>query len=126
MSKPKTPNGLASPGRRLWLAVVDEYELRADEMLLLEKACRSADDVARLEAELADAPLLTVGSTGQQRANPLLAEVRGMRALLASLLKQLRLPTTETDADTDASTSAKARKAARARWGNPQVGSRGA
>lgn len=79
MTKPKTPHGLAASGRRLWRAVVAEYDLRADELLLLDKACRSADDVARLEAALADAPLLTEGSAGQTRANPLLAELRGMR-----------------------------------------------
>lgn len=116
--KPRTPAHLAAAGRTLWRAVVDTYELRADELLVLEKACRTADDSARLDAALRDAPLMVTGSTGQQRHNPLLHEARQTRALLAALLKQLALPD-EADLADGALTgnSVKAMNAARSRWG---------
>lgn len=115
---PKTPSKLGAPGRRLWRAVVDTYELRADELAVLEKACRTADDAARLDAALTDAPLMVLGSTGQQRANPLLHEARQTRALLASLLKQLGLPDEEQETPGKLSDNSKrAMKAAAARWG---------
>lgn len=115
----KAPPRLASVGRRLRREVVDQNTLRPDELLLLEKACRTVDDAARLDAALQDAPMLVKGSTGQQRANPLLHEARQTRALLAALLKQLALG----DAPDEAADGAKAKErsfhamtAARARW----------
>lgn len=87
------------------------YRLRPDEVLLLEKACRTADDVARLEAALEGEPLTVSGSTGQPRAHPLLIELRGMRTLLAQLLRQLHLPEGES-----LTASEQARKAALVRW----------
>ena len=92
MVKARTPAGLQSAGRRLWRAVVDEFELEAVELVLLEKACRTADDCARLDEAVAAAPLTVEGSMGQVREHPLLAQSRQTRALLAALLKQLNLP----------------------------------
>jgi len=127
--KPSQPPGLAAAGRALWRAVVGAYVLRADEVALLTHAARTADIVAGIEAELAGAPLMVAGSQGQERAHPLLTEIRGQRALLAGLLKQLGLPDATVVAAGPAApseASARARKAARARWGNPYGGSRGA
>ena len=65
---------------------------------------------------------LAAGEEGQSRAHPLLPELRGQRALLAGLLKQMKLPDVQRGADDPAvpsATSVKARKAARSRWGNP-------
>ena len=116
--RPRTPPNLAQPGRSLWQAVTGSYELRRDELLLLEKACRTADEAARLDDAVRTASLLVAGSAGQQRHNPLLNEARQTRALLAALLKQLALP----DPDEDAKrrdNSARAMTAARARWDGP-------
>lgn len=127
--RPSQPPGLAAAGRALWRAVVSAYVLRADEVALLAHACRTADLIAALQAELESAPVMVPGSQGQSRAHPLLTEVRGQRQLLAALLKQLGLPdTASADADDGrpSAASAKARKAARSRWGNPYGGSRGA
>lgn len=113
----RTPEGLGVAGRRLWREVVAGYELRPDELVLLERAARTLDDVRRLEDALDGAPLTVPGSMGQTRANPLLVELRGMRALLAALLKQLALPDLGAGAQSDEMTpTRKARKAARARW----------
>ena len=118
-ARPRTPPDLAQPGRSLWRAVVDTYELRRDELLLLTEACRTADEAARLDEEARTAPLLVAGSAGQQRSNPLLAEARQTRALLAALLKQLALPDSPEDAAArQRDTSARATTAARARWGD--------
>ncbi len=117
-TRPRTPPRLGAAGRSLWRAVTGTYQLRHDELLLLEKAARTADDAARLDRALLDAPLTVLGSVGQDRANPLLVESRQTRALLAALLKQLALP--DSDEDTAAKardTSARATSAARARWG---------
>jgi len=116
MSTPRAPANLAADGRRLWRSVLDVYELRADELVLLEKACRTADESARLDAAVRGSPLLVTGSTGQQRHNPLLNEARQTRALLGALLKQLALPDEESrHAATAHTNSAQAMTAARAR-----------
>lgn len=113
---PRTPLHLGAAGRSLWRTITGIYELRGDELLLLEKACRTADDGARLDEAVRTAPLLVAGSAGQQRHNPLLNEARQTRALLAALLKQLALP--DEDAAAKArDNSARATTAARARWG---------
>lgn len=114
----KAPPRMGAAGRTLWRQVTDSYALRVDERLILEKACRTLDDTARLEAALADAPLMVRGSMGQDRPNPILGEVRASRQLLAQLLRQLALP--DVDAGSvplvGADSSEKARAAARARW----------
>lgn len=117
------PRGLAATGSRLWRDVVAIYDLRTDELLLLDKAARTADDLARLEQALAGEPLTTVGSAGQLRAHPLLAELRGMRLVLGSLLRQLALPDPNAEQDAPrraAERSDLAMRAARARWDRPR------
>lgn len=111
--KPRRPSGLGVDGRRLWSAVVGVYELRADEVHVLELAARTADDVAAVQAALAGAPLTVAGSMGQVREHPLLSELRQQRAALARLLRQLDLP----DEAGPASRSHLGRQLPRARWG---------
>lgn len=112
----KCPTGLGAAGRRLWRDTSGVYELRADELLLLDKACRTADDLARLEQEMAGESLTTIGSAGQVRAHPLLAELRGMRLVLAKLLGQLDLPEEQADGVVRTATSQRKRDAALVRW----------
>lgn len=107
------PAHLAAKGRELWGQVADCYQLRPDELRVLEDACREADLVERLEVELRDAPLMVKGSMGQMVASPLVSELRQHRATLNTLLKALKLPDEAPEA-TDG--SGKARAAARARW----------
>jgi hypothetical protein len=93
---------------------VGTFELRPDELLLLERSCRLEDQVATLETGLAGAPLLVEGSKGQDRPNPLYAEIRAHTLAVGRLLAQLGLA----DAiDPDGATRSSAgRRMARARW----------
>src|SRR4051812_9349715 len=87
-----TPRGLGSHGRKLWRGVVSKYDLRPDERILLESACRTLDRVHALDAAMEGQPLTTTGSMGQQREHPLLSEGRQQQSLLNRTLAQLHLP----------------------------------
>jgi hypothetical protein len=116
-SKPRipAPRGLGGAGRRLWRDVVGQYGLRVDELILLESACKTLDYIEKLDAAMADQPLLSKGSMGQDRENPLLSEVRQQRLALARLLRQIDLP--ELDSLTGAARSGERSSAARAMAG---------
>ena len=116
-SKPRTPAGLGAGGRRLWSAVVGPFDLRPDELRILDDACREVDLVDRLEEAVAAAPLVVEGSRGQEAPHPLIPELRAHRLVLARLLKQLGLPDEPGIAKTKTmARSTSARKAAAARW----------
>lgn len=119
----RQPTKLGAEGRRLWQAIVSAYDLRPDEVRILADACREVDVVERLEAGLRDSPLMVEGSQGQLVASPLVSEVRQHRAVLANLLKALKLPDTNDLAQRRAALeSEQARAAARARWDRRRTG----
>ena len=79
MTAVRTPASLGAKARRLWSEVVGGFDLRPDELRLLEDACREVDVVERIEKALRDTDsLLIPGSKGQLRPNPLLAELHGI------------------------------------------------
>jgi hypothetical protein len=89
----RPPSGLKAPGRKLWLSVIDKYVLTAAEVEMLAQACRTSDELDRLERAVRQLSELTVrGSTGQPKAHPLLEEVRRHRVLLERLTTALCLP----------------------------------
>ena len=102
-------------GRRLWKQIVTSkrYELRPDELLVLEHACREADLIDELALAQRGAPMTVRGSQGQQVIHPLIAELRQHRATLNTLLKTLNLPDEGAGAETR---STAARSAAQSRW----------
>src|SRR5664280_3025194 len=58
-----TPDGLGASGRRLWDSIAPPaYDLRPDELRLLEDASRLADRIDDLEGALVGQPLLVQGS----------------------------------------------------------------
>jgi hypothetical protein len=115
MSKPAAPNGLRSVGARLWRDVVGKYDLRVDELTVLEAAARATDRASLMRDELDAMPLMVTGSTGQQVVNPLVAEIRAHEAQVASLLARLKLPDDPAGA-TEQPRSTQARAAAQSRW----------
>ncbi len=50
----RAPAGAGPAGRKLWRAVVVEYELQEHELLLLREAVRTADLLDELEATVID------------------------------------------------------------------------
>lgn len=91
MSKPKKPKDLGDAGSALWDSITESYELRPDEVAMLELACRARDRVVVMERERAG-EVMAVGSTGQLVAHPLIAEIRQTEAQVSSLLARLKLP----------------------------------
>lgn len=69
------------------------YELTPPELLLLERACRSADKLDRLDRLIAETSPLVRGSTGANwRPNPLWALASDAERILISQVAALRLP----------------------------------
>lgn len=114
MTNQPAPDGLGARAIELWEGVVSRWELRIDELLVLEAACREVDLIDAMEERQKSEDLIGEGSQGQPVAAPLISEMRMHRATLASLLKQLRLP--DEDGRAAATTSDLARHAANARW----------
>lgn len=110
----KAPTKLGAKARRLWNDITDYYDLRPDELRILEDACREVDLVERLESAMSKEELVVRGSMGQPVANGLLGELRAHRSILKGLLAQLKLPDEPGAGRISASTQA--RNAAQARW----------
>lgn len=117
VKKVAAPKGLKAAGAALWRKVVDLYELRPDEMVTLEKACRASDRIVAMEDELGD-EITTEGSTGQVVVHPLIAEIRAHEAQVASLLAKLKLPDPGSGSvgGVEQPRSTQARAAAQSRW----------
>lgn len=113
----KTPASLSKSGAALWRSVASRYELRPDELSVLEQACSTADMIAELEAARVEAglPLMTKGSMGQEVIHPFIGELRAQRAQLARLMARLKLPDDSSGAG-GGDVSSSARHAAAARW----------
>ena len=50
--KSDVPVGLGDIGAVLWVETLKSFDLRADEKVLLEQACREADLITALDDEL--------------------------------------------------------------------------
>ena len=122
MSDIEPPAGLDASGQRLWAAVTGPYVLTPGELANLAEACRTADELDRLEKAVRELPDLTAkGSTGQLKPHPLLAEVRAHRALLQRLMEGLNLPDQDQQVGLRAG-ARHARKAALGRWNREAIG----
>ncbi|WP_100498323.1 terminase [Geodermatophilus chilensis] len=92
MSAKSPVSGLAPAGRRLWRKVTADYDLAEHERAVLLAACRTADVLERLEAEVA-----AVDLADWPRARGLLVEARQQRITLARLIAALRVPYEDDD-----------------------------
>lgn len=114
-SKPNPPASLEDAGATLWRDVVAKYDLRVDELAVLEAACKTADMIATLDREWDNLgkPFMTRGSMGQDVIHPLIGERRTQQSALARFLAALKLPD---DATSGAVNTNPARAAAATRW----------
>ena len=97
--------------------MADSFVLNAGELAVLEQACRTADELQRLEKAVRSLPeLITTGSTGQPKPHPLLAEACAHRLLLERLVGALALPDKGEESGMRPGQK-HAQRAARGRWG---------
>jgi hypothetical protein len=89
---PAVPKGTGPSGRRLWRAVLSEYELDEHELALLREAVRTVDTLDRLAEIVKRAgDIVVIGDKGP-KVHPALVEARQLKIALARLLAALRLP----------------------------------
>jgi len=89
---PTPPKGLSTAGKRLWRAVLGEFELDEHERLVLIEACRTSDRLDALSAAADGEPLVVLNARGDRTASPYLVEARQQSITLIRLLASLRLP----------------------------------
>ena len=111
--KPPAPEGLSDSGRAVWTSIVGVYDLRPDELVTLEDACRLTDMIDALEQAWADdgRPVTTKGSMGQLVTHPMISEIRAHRMARNALWRQLKLPD-----DAGGDVPNQQRSAAQSRW----------
>jgi hypothetical protein len=90
---PKPPAGLKSAGRAMWAGILTHLALDRHEELLLLEACRVADRLEALDAEIAKRGAVLRNG----RPSPALVEARQQQITLARLVVSLRLPEDMTD-----------------------------
>jgi hypothetical protein len=88
----KTPAGLGTAGKELWLSVVEEWELDVHEKHLLLQACRTSDRLDAMAEILATAPMTVENKRGDTVPHPLLTESRQQSLTLSRLLASIRMP----------------------------------
>lgn len=113
--KSPAPKNMGPRGLDFWRKVTGAYELRVDELRVLEEACRTMSLIEKLEEGAASEPLYMEGSQGQQVINPAISELRQQRNTLKGLLLTLKLPD-EAEPVGDTPRSTQARDAAKSRW----------
>jgi phage terminase small subunit len=86
---PRPPTGLGARGKALWRQIHQSYELDAVESELLHELCRVLDRCDAIQAELKGQPLMTSGSVGQPRVNPLLGALREEEKMVDRLSSSL-------------------------------------
>jgi hypothetical protein len=91
---PRPPSGLGVSGRRLWRAIVRDYEPSPAELELLRQACRTADVLDQLDA-VADAEGVTIDSPQGVKAHPATVEGRQQRLAFVRQLAALGLDADE-------------------------------
>jgi len=85
------PNDLGPSGRALWAGVVQDWDLRPDELELLHAAARVRDRIDSLTEGMAGQPLTVLGAQRQVVIHPLITELRQHETALASLLARLKI-----------------------------------
>lgn len=84
------PPGLSDAGRELWVNVSTGRKLDAPSRVLLLNACRIADRLDALDAEI-DGRLISYNQRGDEVINPLISEHRQQYSTLAGILSRMGL-----------------------------------
>ena len=87
----RAPNGLAAAGKRVWAAFA-AASLTDAQVVILEEAARTADELHEMQVTMRDAPVAESGSRGQVIAHPLLSAARLHRLALIRPLDALTTP----------------------------------
>ena len=89
---PKPPSGLNKTGRdiwqRTWASCAAWLVLDADYRIV-ERLCQLADDRQAMRETVKADGAMTLGSTGQWRAHPLLTEIRAIEATMSRIESEL-------------------------------------
>ena len=94
MTIPKPPKGAGPSGRRVWRAVVGEFELEEHERALVTALVRQVDRLDALEALIAAEGLMVSGH-GTRKVHPAVVEARQSAIAVARISAALRLPSGE-------------------------------
>jgi hypothetical protein len=97
MSIPKPPEGLGRGGRKLWRAILRDFELGEHERLMLREACFTADTCEALLGVIAEQGPTVTNHLGGVSAHPALRELRQQRLCLARMIVCLRVPLGDED-----------------------------
>ncbi len=92
---PPAPKEFGAAGRDLFADLTGRFRFSDVEMRTVNDACRTADVIAALQANIDENGVALVQPSGRIAANPACAEVRQQRLALARLIASLRLPTTD-------------------------------
>jgi hypothetical protein len=86
------PAGLADRGSTFWTATTGVYDLSKSELSVLAEACRTMDQLDRLNAQVSADGTMIAGAVGQPVLHPAIGEARAQRVVLHRLLAALMLP----------------------------------
>lgn len=117
--KSPAPKNMGARGLAFWNRVTGKYQLRADELVILEDACREMQLIDELQAAMRGESMIMSGSMGQPVVNPLVPELRQHRATLKALLTTLKLPDDVPESGSDVGSDVQTvqqRQAANSRW----------
>ena len=95
---PAAPRALSATGKRLWAAVLGEYELGPHELSILTEACHTADAMAELQREISKLGVMERTGFEVAKVRAALREIRQQRLVYLKLLGQLNLPVGDEDA----------------------------
>jgi hypothetical protein len=96
MSIPRPPKGAGLSGRRVWRAVLGEFDLDEHERALVTALVRQVDRLDELE-DLITAEGLMVTGHGTCKMHPAVIEARQSAIAVARISAALRLPSGEQD-----------------------------
>jgi hypothetical protein len=106
--------GLGKAGAALWREMNAQFTFHAGELQILKQACAATDEIALLEASIAELGAMIPGSRGQMRLHPAFAQLATHRATVDRLMQSLALPVDGEQVGRRRSPQAK--QAANVRW----------